>query len=470
MIYPFIYTRTKYYDYRVVTSKSLSNVSHSFVHFATEIARTLIDAENDQLSEPSWALVKKDGYTIWGMAIVNKELGDQSQDKYRRPVRGFFGFISDGAISKLPYSASFFKDLYAKYVLPIWDSYEQTEQITESIQTISSLDFIERSFRLISEINVNNSICRIIPNTSDSKSLIEAVLASSDDCSIATNIHRKNQCVDFGKDKFSFTNAVMSSDSRISHSEDVKVFVPQEKPTIIEDVDNGRQEQSDRTLVGDHENFDGINIDGQNNKINKKYIKYGLYGFMALICLLLMFNGSSIWERLLSPKKTYEIVRIEEDKTEGHSGRVKSDSYFLNTTKHEVNISDANPNDVFMIAYESSSLLSRVNSANNWIRVITPSQKFSKKGVIEFTCEPLIRGRREGAICLSNEEGVKVTIPIYQSVSAEDGAIENATQSVRPGGNKSETQRNVIISEPQVDVSVDGHNFGMSPTAEPTNH
>lgn len=469
MLYPFIYTRTKFHDYRVVTSKSLRGVPNTIVHFATEIARTLIDAENEQLTDPTWTLVKKDGYILWGLATVNKTLGDQSQDKYRRPARGFFGFITDGTISKLPFSVSFFKELYAKYVLPIWESYDQTEQVAESMPAISGFDFIEKSSKLKNEINVDKGICRIFPNTSESKSLIEAVFTSVEDCSITTNVHSKKQCVEFGKDKISFTNAVMSSDSKVNRTLDETVFVPKKTDDIIIDpvIENEivTRKEAVCSICGSTVNANENVCEGCKNKQqNKKYLKYGLYGFIALICLMLMFNGPSIWKKVLSSKHPQEKVQIEEDRTENHSGRIKSDSYFLKTTKHEVNVSDANLDDVFMIAYESSSVISRVNSSNNWIKIITPSQQFSKKGIIEFMCEPLTRGHREGAICLTNEDGIKTTIPIYQSVSSDERNIDHASHAVRTGGNA----HNVIVIESDVETPGAAHKAEMEPTLEPS--
>lgn len=474
MILPFIYTRTKFYDYRVVTSKSLSNVSHSFVHFATEIARTLIDAENVQLIEPTWALVRKDGYALWGIAIVNKELGDQCQDKYRRPVRGFFGLIADDTISKLPFGVSFFKELYAKYVLPIWDSYEQTEQVTESMPTISGFDFIERTTHLSSEINVNDSICRIFPNSFEDKSLIEAVFASSDDCSIATNIHRKKQCVEFGKDKISFTNAIAAPDLKISKIDDVRVFVPEATPVDI------HEKRIDDDIIDNEESFCSIcgrpvneneNVcqDCEKKQRNKKYVKYGLYVFMAIICLLLMFNGNIIWEKILSPKHIQEKVYNEEDKQKGQEGSINTPASFFTTTKQKVNVSDANPNDIFRFAYESSSLITQVGSTDNWIRIMTSPQQFSEKGIIEFMCAPLLQGRREGAICLTNDEGIKTIIPIYQSVSTRNTDVRNTSHTANGVDNKA-ALHNGFVGESDVESSGDAQNFGTTPTVEPANH
>lgn len=473
MIYPFIYTRTKYHDYRVVSSKSLGGLHRSFVHLATEIARTLIDVENKKLDDPSWTLVKKDGYILWGMAVVNKALGNLSQDKEKRPVRGFFGFISDNQISRLPYGVSYFKELYEKYVIPIWDSYEQTEQVMANMPAISGLDFIEKSSRLNNEINVEDSICRIFPSAVESKLLIEDVFAASCDCSIATNIHGKKQVVEFGKDRISFANAVISSDSSLKGSEDIKVFVLKERSAVITDLSNGNNivtaGQKHCPLCGSPI-FQSENVCStcKNHQRKKKHLKYGLYVFMAIICLMLMFNGNSIWEKILSPKHQQEKVYNEEDKQKGQEGRINTPSSFLTTTKQKVNVSDAK-DDIFKFAYESSSLITQVEPTDNWIRIMTSPQQFSEKGIIEFTCDPLLQGRREGAICITNDEGIKTIIPIYQTVSTGNTDVDNTYHSSHGVDNKA-ALHNVIVGESDVESSGDAQNFGTTPIVEPVNH
>lgn len=475
MLYPYIYTGTRYHDFRVVTSQMLHNLPNSLAQYFEDVAHAMIMAENNQLMFPSWILVKKEGYILWGMASLNNVLGDKSDDDDKRPVRGFFGFITDGTISKLPFSISFFKELYAKYVLPIWDSYEQTEQVTESMPAISGFDFIEKSSCLSSEINVNDSICRIFPNSFESKSLIEAVFASSGDCSIATNIHTKKQCVEFGKDKLSFTNTIAATDLKISEIEDVRVYVPKGTPITIHEKpiedDKSDNKESFSSICGHpvNENED-VYIDCEKGQRNKKYVKYGLYGFMALICLLLMFNGSSIWEIILPPKHTQENIQIEEDKDDGRSGRYMSLSPFLSTSKQEVNVIDANSVDVFKFAYESSSLITQVKSADNWIRIITPQQQFSKKGIIEFMCDPLTRSRREGSICLTNDEGIEIILPIYQTVSTEERNVEDTPLEVCTSGNKPAAVHNEIVRKSDVTSSANVQNAETASIVEPTNH
>lgn len=435
MLYPFIYTRTKYHDYRVVTSKSLCELAKPIVHFATEIARALIDAENNQLNEPTWTLVKKNGVILWGMAVLNRVLGDESQDKYNRHVRGFFGFITDNQISKLPYEISFFKDLYQKYVIPIWGTYAQTEQVTAEMPPISGVDFIEKSSRLSNEINVEDVLCRVFPDTYDSKSLIEAVFASPIDCSIATNVHQKKQYVEFGKDKISFTNAVMSYDSNVKSIRDIKVHVKVIPPVnITEDSVDGSQNDTSNSFCPECGNpvYENGSLcpDCKNKRQNKKYLKYGLYGFIVVICLLFVTKGSNIWERLLSPKQTHENTYSEDNRDKFPPDEINEQSPFLNTKKLELNIQDASPDQVFEIKYESSSPITTVMTPDSWIRIITQPKTYSTVGIIEITCEPLSQGKRDGIILISNSEGEKLTIPVYQTTSSisEDG-VYNAGKS-----------------------------------------
>lgn len=474
MIYPYIYTGTRYYDFRVVTSQMLRPVPLSVGQFFTEVACAMIKAENSQLIAPSWALVKKEGYILWGIAILNNVLGNQSYDDDARPVRGFFGFISDTPISRLPYDISYFKTLYATYVAPIWDSHIQTQEIVKQMPPISGVDFIEKSSRLNEELNFENDICRIFPSSYDSKTLVEAAFSSLSDCSIACNVHSKKQCVEFGTDKISFNNAVVAPDLKISKIDDVRVFVPEETPVDI------HEKRIDDDIIDNEESFCSIcgrpvneneNVcqDCVKKQRNKKYVTYGLYGFMAIICLLLMFNGNSIWEKILSPKHQQEKVYNEEDKQKGQEGRINTPSSFLTTTKQKVNVSDANPDDIFKFAYESSSLITQVEPTDNWIRIMTSPQQFSEKGIIEFTCDPLLQGRREGAICITNDEGIKTIIPIYQTVSIGNTDVDNTYHSSHGVDNKA-TLHNVTVGESDVESSGDAQNFGTTPIVEPVNH
>lgn len=449
MLYPFIYTRTKYHDYRVVTSKAQAGVPHSVVELFTEVARTMIDAENEQLEKPSWALVKKEGYTLWGMAILNETLSgknsDKNKDKTRRPVRGFFGFISDTSISKLPYDISFFKELYATYVSPIWDSYEQLEQISCQLPSMSGGEFITKSSMLHNEINVDSGVARIIPYGSDCKGLIEAVFSYVKECSIATNVHRKSQCIEFGKDRMSFMNVVGASDSGIRDKKDIKVYVKKEPVIVHEDQvkdDSKPFEESIFTGCGDPLFGEGDpGAECKDEKKGNRYLKYGLYGFIAIVCLLLIFNGPSIWEAILTPNHTHENVEHEEEIETTERGQVYKTDPFLKTVKSEFNIQDVEFGQRFEIQYYSSSVLKEVQPSEGWIHILPPRILYSQTGVITFVCDPLGHAARDGQIRLVNEEGEESSITIHQSITApagdgfsvEEGKANQTEKSTRAG-------------------------------------
>lgn len=427
MLYPFIYTRTKYHDYRIVTSESLVGLPYSVVNIFEEIAHVMIDAENDQLVDPSWALVKEEGYTLWGISILNKVLGEKNYDKVKRPVRGFFGIISDTQISRLPYSISYFKEIYNTYVMPIWDSYNQTEEILSHIHEVSCDEFITKSSFLNSDINVELGMCRMFPYGSDCKGLIEGVFASFEDCSIATNIHKKSQCIEFGKDKLSFMNVVGASDSGIRDKQDIEVYVKKESVLINDDPLKDVTEpfeDSTCTRCGKPVFVDDVLCSECKDKKKKKerLLKYGLYGFIAVVCLVLIFKGPSIWEAILSPKHTHVIVNYE-DEIETSEGRHKYNvDPFLKIRKSIFNIQDANIDQPFEIQYQSSSNIKIVKSTEEWIHIITPEGQFSKSGSITFVCEPLNNEEREGEIKLVNEEGKYISIVVHQTITNQTGS------------------------------------------------
>lgn len=452
MLYPFIYTRSMHHDFRVVTSKSLTGVPRTIVHLATDIARTLIDAEDNQLEEPTWVLVKKDGFLLWGMSALNKVLGELNQDKEKRPTRGFFGFISDSNIAKLPYSISYFKRLYETYVVPIWDSYAQMDQIVCNMPEILGYDFIEKSSRLCTDINTEESICRFFPGTTECKSLIEAVFSYNGNCSIATNIHRKKQCVEFGEDNISFTNAVMSSDSKLSNIEDVKVIVTNEI------IDSPKYDMPDEEHIDDINDepvcpicgspvsdYGNICTNCKKRQQNKEFMKFGLYGFMVLICLLLYFEGPDIWKMILSPEQSEVPVLLD-------VADVNTTSPFLNTSKSEITIQDAAQDDVFRIEYNSSSNITKVVSHNNWIRIVTPTEHFSKKGIIEFTCATPSGEQRDGSILLTNRDGIEIVITIHQTISINGSEADNGSSVVNSKEN------NEIPGELTMDSSANEEN------------
>lgn len=422
MSLPFIYTRTRNHDYRLVTSKSLEDVSSQFKNLATEVARTMIDASDKQLDKPSWVLIKKDGYVLWGISVINKALSDMSHDKCERPVRGFFGFISDDHIDKLPYDISYFVELYRTYVLPIWDSYDQLEQIIRPIPPLKGNDFIEKASQLSDEININETTCRIFPYRPEIRVLIEAVFSSTHDCSIAINIHKTEQCVKFGDDKMSFMNAVMSDDSVIKTIKDLVVFVqPMEEKSSSDNSVPPSAESSNHTIAPLPTAFPVHNapicIGNQLNRNHrskskvKKYIKYGLYGFLVLICLAVFVKESGLLEKFLLHFPAIE--KTVTNKGSGKSAILHEVTPFLNTSIPDFFIHDETKEDVFRINYESSSSIDLVEASNNWIRIISSCKDLAKSGIIEFACE-FLPSVREMALSHYSIKKVKKVILVHQ--------------------------------------------------------
>lgn len=254
MIYPFIYTRTKYIDYRIVTTKVLDIICKQEAREFRDIARCLIDASNEQLENPSWSLIRRNGIILWGIAVLNGKLGSSCQDKTNRPVRGFFGFLAkDVEVKMLPFNLSFFKDLYSTYVTPIWESLDQKNEVMDVLSEAFMGTTIHRMpHECVDTINICPSLCRLFPNCVDVKSLIELVFSYNGNCGVATNIHKREQPIELGKKKISLMNVVFSVDVKQSSIEDVVVF-------------NSTEQQSNIVTINEDENKE---INSSLNKIN----------------------------------------------------------------------------------------------------------------------------------------------------------------------------------------------------------
>lgn len=304
MIYPFIYTRTKYHDYRILTTKSLKNLPREIMILSRSIARAMIDVDNDYLKEPTWVLVKTDDYILWGISCLNCLLSHKSNDKTNRPVRGFFGIIAvTSSTHILPLDTDYFKQLYAKYVNPIWESLNDSEEIEVESVTIPCENYIYPSEQT-SIINLDQSICRIQPYTKEVLDLLSEVFGSESDNSIALNVYDKRQIIDIGVNRFSFMNIVMAENSIIPKTENITL-----QPYIINTSLKGSSstESYHYKQLGLSENAKQIeNEDFAHSETRRKrnIIKYCIYFALILFCLFLLFKGSIIWDRLLNGGKT----------------------------------------------------------------------------------------------------------------------------------------------------------------------
>ena len=470
MIYPFIYTRTKNYDYRVLTSKSLRGLDTSITRLATDIARTMIDADNACLDTPSWALAKTKGHIIWGMAILNKELGEQNKDKANRPVRGFFGLISDAPISRLPYDIAFFKELYAAFVTPIWESFQQTDECAGTLPDFSAHGCISMSPRANDRLNFAPSLCRVFTADADSKALLEAALAAFGDCSIATNLHKKSQCVEFGRSKTSFMNAVMAADAKAA-SQDIPVYVDtpvveKPKPVIPVVEDTSDQEQNMPTCPS----CGRVLLPGQflchscqEEQKRKKYIQYGIYAAGAVVALVLIFSIPSFF----SSKKHYsgyhssdsENVSEREEREEREDHKNGLPAPLLTIHDEELTIDQILSENVLILEYSSSSPIVDIKTTYSGIQIIDNPPLPPEWGKIQFICKKLdvipdLDKVPIAEITLTNEEGKTATIPVYYSAEAlqrlrEESGYTGPDEDVMHDGSddldESNSSSNVVI-------------------------
>ncbi len=122
----FIYTRIENVDYQAIISPPEDVCPKSARKIFLTQARGIINVEqyDDPLVEPRWLYSKIDNLLLWGVGILNKELSDEVfKDFAGRPVRGFFGLVIDVSQQEplLPFDLNFFKQLYASYLVPIWN-------------------------------------------------------------------------------------------------------------------------------------------------------------------------------------------------------------------------------------------------------------------------------------------------------------------------------------------------------------
>lgn len=122
----FVYTRTLRQDYQAMYFPSdiqcpRKKVFNNFMNLARGVINT--DHYEINLDKPVWLLAKQDGYTLWGIGVMNLNLSpDYCRDYTGTPIRGFFGLIYKGIPDKLPYELSFFKSMYEKRVVPYWEA------------------------------------------------------------------------------------------------------------------------------------------------------------------------------------------------------------------------------------------------------------------------------------------------------------------------------------------------------------
>lgn len=467
MIYPFIYTRTKYHDFRVVTYNQVSKLPNEYIIQCRSIACAAINASTTQLSTPTWILVKNKELILWGIACSNSLLGHKSDDEESRPVRGFFGIIIKGKCGSLPFGMSFFKQLYDQYVTPIWEALSSSKEVSAPFDIAFGEDIIHAA-KAENEINYDTTKSAIFPWRNNFRGLFETILSDKGNNSLAVNIHDRCQAI-FGN--FSFMNVIMSHDSnqkiveyipikgRVDKSQPDKSNLNNQFYCYEEDANSGTQCEE---LSSPSENH----LNPNEKLLNKCYLKYGVYIFLVLICLLFVVKGPSIWEKILLSKQPQE-KEFNCDRSDIFPyENVNKPSPFLITRKPMLNVSDVEPGEVYEINYESSSKITRVSTSDSWIRIITPLHQLPQSGIIKIIFTPLANGERKGAIYVYNKEGKKLIVPVSQTTSVKHDNGVNGTGTSYNGDKKSSKGPNAILINRNVSEETKPHPNGVIESTE----
>lgn len=279
MILPFIYTRTRNVEYRLLTPSSLKDLSPQFVTLCRKAAQASIQADNTELGVPVKLLIKTSEGILWGVSCINSVLSSDCKDKANRLVRGFFGIILPSSTSTIPYDIDFFKALYAIYVQPVWDTLDDTYETPAT----AIPDFGNRTIKadkLCTEINKIASECHFFAYGCSEADYIAAVLKSNGPNSIITNIHHICQAVDL-EESFMLMNAIMAPN----------INPPQKFSISTTQLLTNSEPDSVYTMTGRTDNI----------KRRQLYntLEYCVYIIIALICAFMLFNGSWFWERVL---------------------------------------------------------------------------------------------------------------------------------------------------------------------------
>lgn len=224
--YLYCYTRTKHIDYRHVFGLSHAMCPEEVQEIFTKRIRAILNQTDDSnLLTPVFVFFRERDYVLYGVICLNSVLSSEyCNEKTNGRVRGFMGIVSDTSyksIDYLPLSIDFYKELYNRHIVPVWESY--TFQY-ENDKIIDMSDFpiskrIEPS-KKISCINIRKNCCRLFSNAWNGEILLSEALCINENISIALNIDDERQVT--MSDYYPLMNAQMKYP--ISGSfEDIKV-------------------------------------------------------------------------------------------------------------------------------------------------------------------------------------------------------------------------------------------------------
>ena len=180
----FIYTRTKYFDYRLVYSPTKQFIPDEVRWKFSDFVREVINEDNPLngiINAPRWSFYKLGNYILWGVGCRNSALGTLNSDYTGTNVRGFFGLIikmntPDEKIN-ISFSLDYFKEMYTRTIMPIFDTRKESE--INGIDSLWSSDnFLTRITKKSAvALNVINDVIRILPFEESILHIVESAIS-----------------------------------------------------------------------------------------------------------------------------------------------------------------------------------------------------------------------------------------------------------------------------------------------------
>ncbi len=191
----FVYTRIKDVDYRSIYSPDENFCPKETKKKFLLRIRDLINIESydDSLETPRWLYMRSNGLVLFGVGVMNEELGDLYNDFCNRPVRGFFGIVMKSESPVIPMDINFFKCLYKKHIEPIWEC--DREHLPNPALDVD-IDITEE-FKLIRpqdaaiSLNYQKDKCVILGDVNLEETIAKALMTSKD-TSVAYGFSSKN--------------------------------------------------------------------------------------------------------------------------------------------------------------------------------------------------------------------------------------------------------------------------------------
>ena len=222
--YLYCYTRTRNIDYRNIYGVS-SSVCPQYVQdlFLRRLSALLNNTVDENLSSPVYVYFRHDDIVLYGIVCLNSVLSaDCCLEKTNGRVRGFFGVLeqSETPIQGIPHSLDFYRQLYAQYIIPKWNSF--TFHYVEDVALSPDVEAAELITPSSTNMNINTDsrYCRIFRSSRRANVLLAEALTLPGKMSVAVGITDSAQVT---MDNSSLLNATYRNGDTDDY-EDVGVF------------------------------------------------------------------------------------------------------------------------------------------------------------------------------------------------------------------------------------------------------